>query len=266
MLIAQISDFHVTARGALAYGRVDTAAHLAAAVRALNALPMQPDLVVGTGDLTQHGRDDEYAILKAVLADLRAPFLPVMGNHDVRDALLRAFPEVRPASGPDGFVQYTADAGPLRIVVVDTVTEGSDEPSFCEARRTWLEGALAEDDRPTLIAGHHPPFRHGLGWLEPRNDDWAVALAEAMRRAPHVRRLIAGHVHRAIQTLWAGVEASSAPGTAHQVALDLSDRDGRLSMEAPGFQLHRWTGSGFVTYTASLSGLHDTFDPTQPPQ
>jgi 3',5'-cyclic-AMP phosphodiesterase len=52
VLIAQISDLHITRPGALAYGRVDTAAVLLRSIGTLNALsPRRPDLVVISGDI-----------------------------------------------------------------------------------------------------------------------------------------------------------------------------------------------------------------------
>src|SRR5262249_15433490 len=46
ILIAQISDLHITRPSALAYGRVDTAAALLRAISTLNNLSPRPDLVV----------------------------------------------------------------------------------------------------------------------------------------------------------------------------------------------------------------------------
>jgi 3',5'-cyclic-AMP phosphodiesterase len=55
MLIAQITDTHITAPGTLLMGIVDTASALAQAVAALNLLDPSPDLVVLTGDLVESG-------------------------------------------------------------------------------------------------------------------------------------------------------------------------------------------------------------------
>ena len=74
MLLAQISDPHILARGAVfrcpvagpppgserMSAEIDTAACLARAVAALNALDPRPDVVVATGDLCDHGTVAEY--------------------------------------------------------------------------------------------------------------------------------------------------------------------------------------------------------------
>jgi len=80
MLIAQISDTHIKPEGQLAYGRIDTAAFLAAAVAHLNALDPRPDLVLATGDLVDGGSGEEYARLKAILAPLAMPVYLIPGT------------------------------------------------------------------------------------------------------------------------------------------------------------------------------------------
>lgn len=259
VLIAQISDLHITEVDVRAYGQVDTTAHLERVVDALNALTVQPDIVLGTGDLVHTGTPAEYARLRAILAHLKAPFVPVMGNHDSRAALLPAF-ALPPQEG--SHIQYAIDHFPVRILVLDSVTEGSDEPSFCAARTAWLDRALGESGRPALIAIHHPPFAGGVAWLRSKNVHWATPLHALVARAPHVRRIVCGHVHRGMTRLWAGVLVTSAPSTAHQVVPDLApDAPSLLSHEAPGFHLHQWEDGDFTTYAVSVAGLADVFSP-----
>jgi len=263
MLVAQISDLHVVPEGERAYGRVDTGALLHRALTALASGSPRPDWIVATGDLTQSGRYIEYARLREALVGVGISVLPVVGNHDSRVELRRAFGDDVDLSGADGFIQYAVDLGGLRLVVLDTVTTGSDEPSFCNVRAEWLERALAESNAPTLLAMHHPPFASGIEWLEPQDPTWAAPLFGILEGAPHVVRIIAGHVHRAIHGTVQGIPVSTAPSTAHQVFPDFAGRPPLLSTEAPGFQLHRWADSQLTTYTVSIPGFAETFVPSQ---
>ena len=70
MLVAQITDTHITTPGTLLSDIIDTAAALERAVEALNRLDPLPDVTVVTGDLVDHGEPEEYAHLRAVLAPL----------------------------------------------------------------------------------------------------------------------------------------------------------------------------------------------------
>ena len=83
MLIAQISDTHVVAAGgSLQRGQVDPNTLLERAVERLNALRPRPDLVLVTGDLTNHGSHEAYVELKALLARLEALPKPAILTAD----------------------------------------------------------------------------------------------------------------------------------------------------------------------------------------
>src|SRR5512147_1866781 len=155
MLIAQMSDTHIKPKGELAMGRVDTALHLARAVAHVNALSPAPDLVLITGDLTDAGKPEDYAHLRAILMPLSMPIYLIPGNHDARDALRGVFADHHylPA---DGFLQYVIDDGPLRLIALDTLTPGAPHGELCATRLGWLEARLAESARPTIIFMHHP--------------------------------------------------------------------------------------------------------------
>lgn len=261
MLIAQITDLHVKGSDRLVYQRVDTAQFLRAAVAQIAALTPLPDIVVVTGDLTDSGRPEEYAALREILAGLPMPIFVLPGNHDERNALRDAFA----ADGylpRDGFLNYTIEDYPLRIVALDTVLPGSDGGLLCEERLAWLERTLAAaPDRPTLIIMHHPPFRTGITQSDTLGLVGAGALREIVGRHDQVERLLCGHVHRSIHVRFAGTIASTAPSTAHQVALDLRpDGPSVFVMEPPGYQLHLWDeGTGLVSHTAVIGDFAGPF-------
>ena len=87
MLIAQISDLHITTEDASAWS-VDTSATLRRAVEVLNSMEPRPDCVLATGDLVDNGTDAEYKILFTILEALELPLYILPGNHDDA-ALLR---------------------------------------------------------------------------------------------------------------------------------------------------------------------------------
>ncbi len=263
MLIAQISDHHIVAPGARAYGRIDSATMLRHAVGVLNQLRPQPALVIGSGDLVEHGTPEEYSYLKEILSDLSAQFLPTMGNHDRRSHFLEAFgPGVQAGSGP--FIQYVRAAGDMQVVILDTVTEGSGMPSFCAERARWLDRILGASSRPSFLVTHHPVFPTGIEWMDPSTQDWTLLLSDIVDR--HRSRIIgmtSGHIHRAIHTRTFGVPTSSCPSTAHQVALDFESPGPIFSEEAPGFQIHRVENDRLTTYSASLERFLSGFDPRE---
>ena len=262
MLIAQISDMHIKAHGKLAYGVVDTAVLLRACVTHIVGLATPPDLVLVTGDLVDYGRAEEYALLTELLAPLTMPMYVVAGNHDERAALRKAFdgPRFEYLSQATEFLQYAVDLGPLRLIVLDTVVPAEGRGQLCERRLAWLDERLAEDDRPTIIAMHHPPFATGIAHMDAVGLEGAEALEEILLKYRHVERVMCGHLHRSIQCRFGGTVASTCPSPAHQVALDLSsDGPDCFVMEPPGYQLHAWLGGRLVTHTCVVGSFEGPY-------
>src|SRR5919204_4386457 len=116
-LLVQLSDPHIGATWADA----DPVAGLTAAVEAVRRLPDAPDAVLVSGDLADHAADEEYEIVRELLARLGAPVYALPGNHDDRDTLRRHFGLPAPPGAP---VQYAVDLGPMRLVVLDSQRPG----------------------------------------------------------------------------------------------------------------------------------------------
>lgn len=241
VLIAQISDLHIKAPGALAYNRVDTAAALAACVAELNRLQPRPELVVISGDLADTPSVEEYDHLRRLLAPLTLPYVVVPGNHDSRDLMRAAFPEQRYA-GATGPLNQLRSCGGLDVVLLDSSVHGRPHGELSDETLAFLDQSLvASSDRPALAFLHHPPFRAGIWHMDRQNLRNADALAEVVRRHPRLRLIAAGHVHRATFTTFAGVAATICPAPNHAVDLDLGElREPSFKVEPPAFHLHAW--------------------------
>ena len=254
MLLAQITDLHIKPRGRLAYRKVDTAQCLETAVEALLAVSPAPDLVLVTGDLVDAGRPEEYGLLREILSRVRLPLFLMPGNHDARGALRAGFPDHR-YLGTDGHIQYAIEEFPLRILALDSLVDEQGGGRLGAAQLDWLDRRLAEQPgRPTVVAVHHPPFTTGIGHMDKIGLEDAAGLAAVIGRHRQVERVLSGHLHRAIQTRFAGTLASTAPSTAHSVALDLRpDAPSAFSLEPPGYQLHWYEpAAGLISHTIMI--------------
>lgn len=256
MFIAQITDFHVCAPGALVYDGIDTNQHLRETVRRLNALSPRPDFVLGTGDLVDHGTVEEYLHLKEILSELQMPIYLTVGNHDDRGPFREVFGDqeyLRGVSGP--FLNYAFDAGDVRLIGFDTAVHGVSYGEACEERTAWLDAELSRHpDRPTVVFMHHPPFETGIWWMDAIRLRGSSRLAEVVRRHRQIRRIWCGHLHRSIFSEWAGVLCSISPSTAHHVSLDI---DGtafmEMLLEPRAFHLHKIDADGrIVTHTVNI--------------
>jgi 3',5'-cyclic-AMP phosphodiesterase len=256
MTIVQMTDLHVVARDRLCYGRVPTNVQLAEVVKHINTLIPRPDAIIATGDLTDHGRAEEYDLLCETLAPLISPVFVIPGNHDRRDALLNAFSNesyLPPPNAP--FINYAIDRFPLRLIGLDTTVPQHDYGMMCEERLRWLDETLsAQPDSPTLIFMHHPPFRTGVQWMDAAGLHGGREMQRVLLQHRQVVRVVCGHIHRPIYVAWAGTIASTCPSTCHQCPLNLTGQGGlEYIMEPRAIQIHVWDhGYGLVSHLSYI--------------
>jgi 3',5'-cyclic-AMP phosphodiesterase len=245
--IAQISDLHIKAAGQLAYGRVDTVKALERCIATLNAFKPAPDFVVISGDLADTPTPEEYDTLKQLLSAVRLPFASIPGNHDSRDMMRAAFPQMARAA-PSGPLNQKIEAGGLDLLLLDSSVPGRPHGELEASTLQWLDAALAASvDRPALLFLHHPPFVAGISHMDRQNLRNAAKLESIVRRYPRVQLIATGHVHRAALTMFAGVPCTICPAPNHAVDLDLAElREPSFKVEPPAFHLHTWfPGEGF---------------------
>jgi 3',5'-cyclic-AMP phosphodiesterase len=259
MLIAHLSDLHICPPGRLALKVSDTIGMTQRAFDAVASLPVRPDVLVITGDLTESGLPEEYALVRSMLDKLDLPTLLIPGNHDVREAMIAGLDLGPHADLAGGFIQFKADLGPLRLIGLDTLLPGSSAGAICDARLDFLEQSLAEaEGRPVILFTHHPPFSCGLGYMDAvMLKDGAERLTGIVARHPNVERVLSGHHHRPVQLRYAGTIGQVVPGVAHQLVLDLTPgAQARFLMEPPAFMLHSWQpGAGLISHTAYVGAF-----------
>ncbi len=265
MIIAQITDTHIKAGGRLAYKKVDTLACLNACVDDLNALVPRPDVVLMSGDMTDFGSDEEYAIARPVFDRLVMPYFVVPGNHDEREAMRRAFADHRYLPR-EGFLHFAIEDYPIRLIGLDSTLPGKPYGEICEARLAWLSEKL-EDERhkPTLLFMHHPPFLTGVAHMDWQNCRNAAALGAVIEQHKQVQMILCGHVHRPAQTLWHGTLACIGPSPSHAVAFDLDPAGPpAFIQEPPACRIVHMTEDkrlvADLTYIGNFDGPHPFFD------
>ena len=161
----QLSDIHWGYKGP---DNPDAAVTLGKAVATVNALDVQPEFIVFTGDLT-HTTDDakerrrRMTEFKRIVADLKVRdvrFMP--GEHDASLDRGAAFME------HFGATHYTFDHRGVHFVVVDNVSDPG--AKIGDEQLAWLAADLAKLDKaaPIVVLTHRPLFDLAPKW------DWAT--------------------------------------------------------------------------------------------
>jgi Icc protein len=263
MLIVHLSDPHLCPPGTLYQSVLDTTSRFAEALA--QAATFAPDLLILSGDLTEHGDPDSYALARGPLGDIPCPVLAIPGNHDDREGFRRGLsdlPKLVPltAAGP----LHAVFESSIRIIGLDVTVPGDHHGQMTSAHAAWLDSILSTaPDRPTLIVMHQPPFVTGVGYVDEYRCFGEDLLAEVLSNHPQVIRLLAGHVHRFTLTSFAGRPALTAPATATSLALRLVPGAEPASFAEPSAMLlHHWIGGQLTSHlqpVGSFPGPYDFF-------
>ncbi len=231
-----ITDTHLTAGDRQIIGLDPTARAQAALDHAL-AHHGDADALILMGDLAHHGEVQAYDVLFGILKAAPMPVVPMLGNHDQREAFREVF--VGAPESPGGFVQSVVTFDGWRVLTLDTLDgppyrDGHHAGRLCADRLAWLDAELARaGDEQLLVCSHHPPHDVGFPGMDRiRLVDGAELLGRL--RANGRAHLLCGHVHRTISGSSHGVPWSMLKSPCHQAPLDLGDPDTSLSVDEVG--------------------------------
>jgi hypothetical protein len=159
----QWNDTHIDASTPSGYKLAnEKAQYLVESLNAATFFPV-PDFVIGIGDII-YGEDlsslaPDFALFKKLTADLKCPYYPVVGNHEVvqQEGNPRYEAAYRQTFG-DHRTNYTFRHGGVQFVVLDdSGAPASNRSEVGRRRNRWLGEVLAAStERPTIVCCHIP--------------------------------------------------------------------------------------------------------------
>ncbi|HEY0435414.1 MAG TPA: metallophosphoesterase, partial [Phenylobacterium sp.] len=198
----QVSDSHVGfAKDAI---NPDARTTFREAVARIKAMPVKPDFIIHTGDITQLSKDAEFDDADQILKEAGLPVFHVPGEHDMLDEGNGKAYLDRYGKGPQGRALgdgwYSFDHSGVHFVGLINVKElkaggmghlGSDQLA-------WLQKDLAgrRASTPIVVFTHVPMWTvyEQWGW---GTDDAAQALAMLARFGSVT--VLNGHIHQVMQ-------------------------------------------------------------------
>lgn len=196
-----------------------------------------PDAVLVTGDVSEDRTAASYALAERALAGLDCPWSWLPGNHDDPERMA----DCRP-------FQASLDLDGWRVLLLDTQVVGQEAGEVGEARLAALAERLGEDDRPTLVAMHHPPLAVGSPWMDALGLVDTEAFWDCLAGQEHVAAVFCGHIHQAFVGHGpGGVPVYGCPATSDQFlpgaetfAVDEASRPGFRVIDLHGGELATW--------------------------
>lgn len=145
VLIAHISDLH--------YSHADfNESMFLKAVDEINAL--NPDMIILTGDLTNHGYYSEYLEVKEYLKMFNPSLFAIPGNHDARNIGYQTFEELI----GDCSWKLTKEDENLVLLGLDSTTPDLSQGNIGRLQQAWMENELnicMRENKFSIVAMHH---------------------------------------------------------------------------------------------------------------
>ena len=208
----QVSDSHV---GFNKPPNSDARATFREAIAKVKALPIQPDFIVHTGDVSQLSREDEFDDADQILKEAGLPVFFVPGEHDMLDpdggkAFLQRF-----GKGTRGAGWYSFDHKGVHFVALVNVADlkPGGMGNLGAQQLQWLKTDLAgrPSSTPIVVLAHIPLWTVYADWGWGTDDS-----AEALRLLARFGSVtvLNGHIHQITQKVEGHIAFHTARSTA----------------------------------------------------
>jgi Icc protein len=235
----QISDSHV---GFDKPANPDARGTFAEAVAKIKSLPVKPDFILHTGDISHLSKESEFADADAILSEAGLPVFHVPGEHDMLDEGQGKAYLARYGKGSKGSGWYSFDHNGAHFVALNNVAnlKPGGMAHLGDEQIAWLKRDLAglSASMPIVVFAHIPLWTvyEPWGW---GTDDSLQALS-FLRRFGSVT-VLNGHIHQILQKTEGNIAFHSARSTAYpQPAPGAAPSPGPLKV--PAGQLHSVLG------------------------
>lgn len=206
----QISDSHI---GFNKPANPDVTGTMKGAIDKINALTVQPEFLIHTGDLTHQSKSAEFDSMDQVLKSARAKdVFYVPGEHDTSVDDGKAYLE-RYGKNTKGSGWYSFDHKGVHFVGLVNVVQLEGMGKFGADQIKWLEGDLKgrSASTPVVLFAHIP-----LWTVYP---DWGWGTQDSAQALSYLKRfgsvtVLNGHIHQVMQKVEGNVTFHTAMSTA----------------------------------------------------
>ena len=209
----QISDTHI---GFKKPANPDTLGTLRETIAKIKALPVQPDFVLHTGDITHLATPEQFDMAQTALSEIKVPVHFIPGEHDIADGTNPQPYLDRFGKGTKGEGWYSFDANGVHFIGLISVVHLGDkgQGTLGAEQIKWLRDDVAHlsSSTPIVVMSHFPLWSLFPDWSW-GTVDGAVALA-ALKRFGSVT-VLNGHIHQVQQKVEGHITFHTARSTAY---------------------------------------------------
>lgn len=251
--VVQITDTHLNRNEGGALLGLDTDFSLQHVLKLVRSERKVIDLVLGTGDISDHGSETAYHRALDYFGELKAPVMWLPGNHDRADTMAQML-------GGGGELVSVAEASSWQIVMLNSQVPGEVGGHLGEVELEHLQQCLQRAQQRslhTLVCLHHQPIAMGSAWIDLQMVADSAEFLQLIDSYDCVKGVLWGHVHQQLDVQRGSVQMMSTPSSCIQFAP--GSHNFKVDEQAPGYRWLDLHADGSITTGVSrVTGV--TFD------
>ncbi len=156
------------------------------------------EAIMAKGDLTYHGRPQQWTELGRLFAGVGVPISAVLGNHDVGRRAVDGRPELASSGISMPHDAFSVDLPGLRVVLAHTAIAHRHHGAVLGRQRDQIAELVGAAPGPAFLGMHHyvQRFRTPMAYPPGVPGDQSRALLDAVIAANPATFVSAGHTHR----------------------------------------------------------------------
>ena len=216
--IVQITDPHLFVDDTQELLGVKTQLSFEAVLDLLAKDPVQPSLILLTGDLAQDETEKTYLYVANAMKRFPVPAYWIPGNHDCTKVMARIFPRETISNHKHIVLEH------WHIILLDTQKYGHVEGYLDHIQLKFLQHCLdMYPEHQALVVLHHHPFPMGSAWIDQLGVTNANEFWQTIAHYPRVNTVLCGHVHQEKDVMHGHVRFISSPSTCIQFKGNIDD-------------------------------------------
>lgn len=225
--VGQVTDIHLSV-GEAVNGGIDSRGSFQRVLDDVSRFAL--DLVVFSGDLTEHSSEREYGIFFEMLQSYKKPWCMIAGNHDSSEDLAEFSPFPIRLEGGDYFYKREVNGFPFFFL--------DSSKGFVSRRQLdWLLSETEDETREIFLFVHHPPCLCGHLFMDSRYalKNWEE-VGRVLDKIPNLHSVFVGHYHSDM-TINRGNGQIVYVTPAIQMQLDPDSSEFKILSREPGWRL-----------------------------
>lgn len=169
------------------------------------------DFILVTGDISQTGTKESYALFQSILAEFKIPVYCLPGNHDDANLIQSLYPD-----SPVEHVSFIQLKRTILILINTAVLNeefGFVKPEHLSEISNYLD---QNPSKSAIVAMHHPVISTNTPWMDKITVQNAELVYKYFQQQENIKLVLNGHAHMDIKTKTSGTTFISTPSTCYQ--------------------------------------------------